>query len=296
MTNKKEKISWGAERRQEYIEFRVFWSGSVNRSDLMDRFGVSTPQASVDLSNYQQFAPGNLVYDSSKKTYLATNEFQPKILKPNADRYLSQLQSIADGIVDQGSTWMTYAPNCDALSLPMKRVEPLVLRELINTIRAKQSIGILYQSMNAARPDPIWRRITPHSFAFDGLRWHVRAFCHRDLHFKDFVLSRFIQVMEPGVAGQLIESDTDWQTFLDVRLAPNPRLSPAQKAAIASDYGMTGEELTVSVRRSLLFYFNKRFRLDFLKYDDDPAQNPLHVVNRDELDEALLQQAITPNS
>lgn len=296
MTETKDKIRWGAERRQEYIEFRVFWSGSVNRSDLMDRFGVSTPQASVDLSNYQQFAPGNLVYDSSKKTYLATNEFQPKILKPNADRYLSQLHSIADGIVDQGSTWMSYVPSCDALSLPMKRVEPLVLRELINTIRAKQSIGILYQSMNAARPDLIWRRITPHSFAFDGLRWHVRAFCHRDLRFKDFVLSRCFQVMEPGVAGKLIESDTDWQTFLEVRLAPNPKLSPAQKAAIASDYGMTGEELTVSVRRSLLFYFNKRFRLDFLKYNDDPAQNPLHVVNRDDLDEALLQQAITPNS
>lgn len=35
-----------------------------------------------------------------------------------------------------------------------------------------------YQSMNRDRPDPAWRRISPHAFGFDGLRWHVRAWCH----------------------------------------------------------------------------------------------------------------------
>ena len=48
--------------------------------------------------------------------------------------------------------------------------------------------------MNKVRPDPIWRRITPHAFGYDGFRWHVRAYCHLDNKFKDFLLPRILEV------------------------------------------------------------------------------------------------------
>ena len=39
-------LKWGVERRLEFIEFRLFWEGGVNRADLIEMFGVSVPQAS----------------------------------------------------------------------------------------------------------------------------------------------------------------------------------------------------------------------------------------------------------
>ena len=33
-------LKWGVERRLEFIEFRLFWEGGVNRSDITDMFDV----------------------------------------------------------------------------------------------------------------------------------------------------------------------------------------------------------------------------------------------------------------
>ncbi|MFM2277896.1 MAG: hypothetical protein RLZZ444_127 [Pseudomonadota bacterium] len=38
-------IRWELERRLEFIEYRLFWEGGSNRSDLIDEVGVSVPQA-----------------------------------------------------------------------------------------------------------------------------------------------------------------------------------------------------------------------------------------------------------
>src|SRR5438876_2495539 len=94
--NEIEKMRWGVEKRLEFIEFRLFWEGGINRADIMERFGVSVPQASKDLSLYEENAPGNLVYDKKQKRYLAAPAFRPVFLKPEADIYLGQLRSVSD--------------------------------------------------------------------------------------------------------------------------------------------------------------------------------------------------------
>ena len=48
---------WGQAQRLEFIEFRLYWEGKLNRRDLIDFFGISTPQASLDLARYMEFAP-----------------------------------------------------------------------------------------------------------------------------------------------------------------------------------------------------------------------------------------------
>ena len=50
MTTDTKGIRWGIERRLEFIEFRLYWEGGVNRSDIVEEFGVSVPQASKDLT------------------------------------------------------------------------------------------------------------------------------------------------------------------------------------------------------------------------------------------------------
>lgn len=60
MAEAREELRWGMERRLEFIEFRLFWEGHVNRRDLMDTFKVSIAQATTDLNLYPALAPGNM--------------------------------------------------------------------------------------------------------------------------------------------------------------------------------------------------------------------------------------------
>jgi hypothetical protein len=64
--NERSELRWGGEQRLEFIEFRLSWKGQVNRSDLMDQFGLS--QASTDLERYIGIAPTNMVYDKGART------------------------------------------------------------------------------------------------------------------------------------------------------------------------------------------------------------------------------------
>jgi hypothetical protein len=61
------------ETRLEFIEFRLFWEGVLNRADIIDYFGVSVPQASNDLSRYQELAPPQHSLRPQRKGCVATN-------------------------------------------------------------------------------------------------------------------------------------------------------------------------------------------------------------------------------
>ncbi|MER8387080.1 WYL domain-containing protein [Mesorhizobium sp. M1380] len=279
---------WGIERRLEFVEFRLFWEGRVNRSDIVEEFGVSIPQASKDLSLYQEQAPDNIVYDRSEKRYFAPDGFQPKFIELDAAAYLDRLASrpFATGgttkNVDHGPLF------ADRLPIPQRRIASGVLRTLLAAARANQSIEILYQSMSSARPEPLWRRVSPHAFASDGLRWHTRAYCHIDQKFKDFILSRCLDCRDPGAAGNLASADQFWNAHFPVVLIPNPRLNASQQGVIAQDFGMENGRAVVPVRRALLYYFNKRLRLD-VAADDDPREAPVVVSNREDFDAALAE-------
>jgi hypothetical protein len=41
VSNDRSELRWGVEQRLEFIEFRLFWEGHVNRSDVMTQFGLS---------------------------------------------------------------------------------------------------------------------------------------------------------------------------------------------------------------------------------------------------------------
>lgn len=287
MTHTTERMRWGVERRLEFIEFRVYWEGGINRSDVTDKFGVSVPQASTDLSVYQKLAPENLTYSSSEKRYVGTEQFKPLFLNPSADRYLSEFKNATDAGARSTGSWKNDMPSVDAMPIPTRRIKPAVLKDLLAAMRKKRSVEICYQSMNPAHPDKLWRRISPHAFGFDGLRWHVRAFCHRSRIFKDFILSRCEGVRNEDVAGSLPEDDHRWNELIDVVLHPNPKLSTGQKNAIAEDFAMVNGELRIPVRRALLYYFEKRLRLDVPFNSASPADTPLCLVNQEEFYRAL---------
>jgi predicted DNA-binding transcriptional regulator YafY len=133
----------------------------------------------------------------------------------------------------------------------------------------------------------MWREITPHAFASDGLRWHLRAYCHIERVFKDFIISRCLQIGKMGEPLRDPAEDTDWSTFFEVILIANPKLSPAQQKTVQLDYGMQDGRSTLRVRRALLYYLNKRLRLDVAERQDRPKETPVVVANLAEYDAAL---------
>lgn len=280
-------LRWGPEQRLEFIEFRLFWEGSINRNDLIERFGVSVPQSSNDLTTYRDRAPSNLRYDAKEKRYLASDTFAPILLKPNPDRYLAQLKAMADHIMRVEDTWMGEAPPADAMPIPSRKVDALVLRSFVAAVRKRESINILYHSMNDQKPEASWRRVTPHAFGYDGMRWHSRAFCHNSEKFKDFILSRCHATEAPEPSKIDAKGDADWNRYFGVILRPNPLLSPSQQEAVAWDYNMADGQVTVLVRYALLYYFNKRLRLDVAEKLDRPKERPIVVVNEVEFNRAL---------
>lgn len=282
-------LRWGVEQRLEFIEFRLFWEGGVNRSDITRFFGVSVPQASKDLTQYQELAPDNVRYDRSEKRYFAAKSFKPVFLKPNAESYLAQLDKVA-GAPDVGvQSWLTNPPSVDTMPVPHRRVDVDTLRAVLAAIRNNASLEVLYQSMNELRPDPVWRRISPHAFGSDGFRWHVRAYCHIDNRFKDFLLSRVMNAKTSAETPVDGSEDKFWKSFFEVILAPNPKLGDNQRQVIAQDYAMPDGEISIPVRQALLYYFRKRLRLDVADVLDDPHETPVVVTNRAEFDRALAE-------
>ncbi|EQD64572.1 transcriptional regulator, partial [mine drainage metagenome] len=85
------RMTWGLERRLQFIDFRLRWEGRINRTDLTDHFGLSTPQVSLDIAKYIELAPTNLTYDRSSKTYVATQHFRALYQRSSARRYLAEL-------------------------------------------------------------------------------------------------------------------------------------------------------------------------------------------------------------
>ena len=261
MTRKKGKqLNWGVERRYEFIEFRLFWQGRINRGDLMDAFGVSTQQASLDLNAYIEQAKRNLVYDKSLRTYLRGKLFKPKYLKPDAEEYFAQLRAVDQGLVSAEQSWISFFPSFGATPTPARGVAPETLRDVLAAIREPAAIQVTYQSMS--RPEPSARWIEPHALAFDGFRWHARAFCQNDQVFKDFLLSRIVEVGGQGPVTAEPSADEAWHTEVVLEIGPHPDLSASQRRAIEMDYGLEDGRAEIRVRRALLFYALKRLGLD----------------------------------
>tara|TARA_R110000765_G_scaffold120229_1_gene215823 strand:- start:726 stop:1604 length:879 start_codon:yes stop_codon:yes gene_type:complete len=292
MADKIRRERWEVEQRLEFIEFRLFWDRSIRRGDLQEKFGISTPQASADLSRYRESAPGNMEYDASLKRYVPAIDFMPRYYRPNPDRYLGQLEALKGGMLVPEDTFLGYVPDIDILPVPHRSISLSILRKMVEAMQTRRSIRIQYQSMNDQRPDPTWRTISPHALGTDNMRWHVRAYCHLEGKHKDFIISRCLEVGELGEPHEAASNDPEWQNVFNIVLVPNPALAEAQRKTIELDYGMTNGQTVIPVRHALLYYFGKRMRLDVAAHADRPKETPVVINNRPEYD-ALLERLAT---
>lgn len=254
-------LAWSALQRLQFIEFRLLWEGHVNRSDLIEAFGISVPQSTLDFREYLERVPGNMDYDKRLRHYFPTATFKPVFISDSAEGYLSQLVAMGISGEEQSHPGLIGAtPPFDVLPSPERRVDRDTLQQLLRAMRENLSLEIHYQSLSTATPG--WRRITPHALASDGLRWHVRAFCHAKNEFRDFVLGRIMSMRAEQPSEVRGSSDTEWNEITKVTIAPNPALAESQQKIIERDYAMKKGKAVIAVRRSLLFYLKRRLGID----------------------------------
>ena len=272
---------WGQERRLEFIDFRLQWDGRLNRSDVMDFFGISTPQAFLDISKYQSIRPQNMEYDRSTRMYIATPDFKPVFPVSHPSRYLNELLATATGVLPRDVTFVGWWPSVAVAPTPSRILDVKVLTALLRAIRENIGLRIHYQSMS--RPKAISRVITPHALAFDGFRWHVRAYCHIRELFLDFVIARILEVEATEPPGRGAEHDSECNTFVTLEIIANPGLSESKRRVIEMDYGMEGGQVTLRCRQALLFYTLRQLRLDDGR-NERPEPQHIELKNRIEVE------------
>ncbi len=281
-SKRESNLRWGVEKRLEFIEFRLYFEGRMNRGDLMKIFGVSVNQASTDLNRYLKLAPENMVYDKSARSYLRSEVFRPLFLKLDADIYLNQLRAISEGVLAKADAWLMDYPKFNAAPAPTRIVAPETLQFVLEALRQELTIEVRYQSLST--PTPEWRWISPHAIGFDGFRWHIRAFCDRDESYKDFLLARVVETREIRERKCDPETDRDWHEHVALDIGPHPGLSESQQRVISLDYGMQDGRVTLRVRRAFLFYTMKRLGLDRDPVTREPANQHIVLLNRDAIE------------
>lgn len=276
-------MRWGIERRLQFIDFRLYWEGRINRKDLIEFFGISIPQASADLRKYQEEAPNNIEYDKSGKFYFATPYFAPVFISANSSDYLAQLRLISDKIYKEGESFIGSFPSFDTIPNPTRSVDPETLRKVVKAINGQMALQIEYQSMS--RPAPIWRRIVPHTLAYNGHRWHIRAYDYIHDEFRDFILGRILKIKNHQPDKIDTSKDTLWHKFVELKIAPHPQLNENQKKIIERDYGMKKGTKIIKVRAALYFYLEKALGFDEGCEARPPQQQQIILVNREEINQ-----------
>lgn len=237
--------------RFSFIEVIAKWQGRVNASHLMAHFDISRQAASRTITQYMAKYANNLIYNESLKGFLPTSQFTEN---SSAGLFSEYQQST---LAKQSK----YLAAIDYVDLPSREPDPKLVRPILRAINEKLAIDIGYLSL--ANPEYLDRIIEPHSIVFDGLRYHVRAFCHKNGDYRDFVLSRFNgELNDEFNATHTAQSDRLWQTKLAVVIMADPRLSAAQQRVIELDYQMINGRSTINTTAALVQYVLKRLHLD----------------------------------
>jgi predicted DNA-binding transcriptional regulator YafY len=277
-----EQVRWDLALRYRLIETVVWWEGRLTTGHLIQSFGISRQQASKDINTYiTEHAPKNLTYDKKIKGYVPSKTFKPLFIDDSASAYLHLLYQNHERAPHIDGLALAYA-HTKVLDVPDRPIRPEVLRPLLKACRDGLRLETEYVSLNSPQVDI--RLIAPHTLVYTGMRWHVRAYCEKNREYRDFVLSRLRG--EPGlldVSENTQALDDDWNTEIPVIIAPDGRLSAAQKAIIETDFGMVDGQLVVPSRRALVKYVLQRYQIDARNLDPNPEAQQIVVTNLKDL-------------
>lgn len=84
--------------RLMWIDGVIDNDGEINRSEISQAFGISTPQASLDLRRYMELNPGRIAYDVRGKRYVQVEGTRP-LYKPEQQEAAAEMVRQVDAAI-----------------------------------------------------------------------------------------------------------------------------------------------------------------------------------------------------
>lgn len=251
-------ISQAQRERLFHIDFKLYFLGSVNRTDLVSRFGIKEAAASRDLSLYKDLAPKNIEYDTKAKTYIQRDGFSPLFEYSGSQTLAALLHGFGDDFVGTQKPIVT----CEAptqLNYPNIQTLAFITRAIHNS----QVLKIQYRSLSSGLSE---REIVPFALIDNGLRWHVRGYDRARNRFADFVVNRIEApqlISEEIPEEQTKAADNQWNRIVELHIVPHPNLKHPE--TIEAEYVMNSGLLNLSVRAALAGYVLRKWNVDCSK-------------------------------
>jgi len=240
--------------RLVYIDFLLYFTGSVSRAALTDRFGIGAAAATRDFAQYREIAPGNTELDTVAKRYVIRETFSPLVTHP-PERVLTAL-SQGYGYSLEGDKPLILHESVSLLSKPTVDV----LAPITRAISLHQVVKIGYTSGSGESE----REIVPFAASCDGLRWHIRAYDRKRGKFADFVLARIghaqVQLGQKPKTSEHQMHDDQWNRMLDLPVVSHPDKNCEQ--IVMCDYDMPDGVLRLRVRAAMAGYVLQQYHVD----------------------------------
>lgn len=249
-------LSFTQRDRLAYVDLRARFLGSVQRQDLVERFGIKTAAATRDLSLYREMAPENLTFDSKSKAYKRTKSFGP-LFEVQSEQALSVLcSSLGNGEPPTPKTVL-----CNDRAVALTQPDLGVLACLTQAIHLKMPVRLTYHSLSSGRTT---REIVPFALVDSGLRWHIRAFDRKSREFRDFVITRIKHpvILDDAevLAYEQADHDIQWTRIVELDLVPHPEQPHPEITEM--DYGMSHGALHIKLRAAVAGYILRRWCVD----------------------------------
>lgn len=276
-------------RRFEFIDFQLQWAGSIGRKALQEQFEISPQQATNDLTTYLDIAPRNMSYDPRRRSYVVSSKFKPKFSSGESSGFFLHLEMFHQGYRTKEEIWPTHLPEFDAVAIASRKVDPKILRSVLDAIDAEACLEVRYVSLSS--DSETIRTLCPHAIASDGHRWHMRAYDVEKDRFSDFVLSRIEAAIVSQEECPDPRPDALWQQIAALKLQADPTLTARQREQIEIEYSMVDGVLELPVRKAMLFYYLRFYGFDPLEMVGKAMRNKssyhLKILNLEEIETCL---------
>lgn len=268
--------------RMAYIDFKLRFTGIINRSDLNEMFGLAEAAASKMLSRYSELCPNNMSYNRKLRANAINKETFVPLIDIDAETALGML---ANGF--------NKNKLIDRPMLPYSRIGKIAnqldvesVAKITRAMACGYAIGTCYLSENSNDHDE--RTILPLALLFDGKTWIFRAFCKKNTEqgiFKNFNFSRATAVIEKTddlrKPQEELSQDKMWNTQVPLLLVPHRDRNETEVDTIKADFGFNDEnKLIITERAALIWMLTRQWFIDDRTEDEIEKENKLIEKNK----------------
>ena len=289
----KEQNTLQRAERLTYIDFRLRFMGTINRSDLTALFGIADAAASKEISEYKELRPKNVEYNRAQRANTILRDTFSPLINIDSETALGMLANgfSKNKLVDNPS--IPY----QRVGLFPKKLKPEIISKITRSIHCRTAINCTYVSGSSRNHSP--RKLFPTAIFYDGHSWKFRAFHRHDdpgkSMFKCFNFSRVIDVDELSSENakefETLEKDKDWNFTIPLHLKIHPEINNEQLKGIKEDFGLSEDEneLIVTEKAALFYFLKKHWAIDCGEVPSRDGYYSFYLNNRADIKGMGLQ-------